>query len=705
MVDGHRKDIEGLRAIAVVVVLLYHCRFPIAAGGYVGVDVFFALSGFLMTGLLLAERTRTGGVAFRQFYARRARRLLPASVLVLVLTTVAARLVLYPLEFRSAAGDAAAAGAYAVNYRFAVEGADYLGAQVAESPVLHYWSLSVEEQFYLLWPLFVVLLLGSGLLRVRRAVAGVAAVGAASFAAALVLTESSQPWAFFSLPTRVWEFAVGAVAALAWARVRDRAPRARAALGWGGVVAVVTSVVVMDASTPFPAPWALLPVLGTTAVLLAGGAPLGPALVLDRRPFQWIGNRSYSLYLWHWPPLVLVPVALGRTLSDWENLGVVVAASVVAVAAYRFVEQPLRKGTWLSAQPMRAGLLAVALTAVAVLVPVGLSATAQADASGAAASASTTPAHDTLDRLDPDAAPLGVRVDGLDRAGEAALPANLTPTAERAGEDLPANYAGGCNAGLNATAPAPLQPCTLGDRTAPRTVAVFGDSHAAQWVPALEAEGRAQGWKVVPVTKSGCPSVDVVNWNSRLARRYRECETWRAAAVDELVRLRPDVVVVANRAAYKGLDQRPLPVADYARGLAATVDRLRSAGVDVVVLGPTPEPGDAVPACVTGHTGDVRPCDLPVGTAAPRDLSLAEADVARAAGVPFIDPLRWLCGDKVCPVVVGQFLVYRDDSHLSVPFARWLGPVLGLELRRAAPALRQVPPTVPSAPPTTQEGR
>ena len=688
MVDGHRKDIEGLRAVAVTVVLLYHCRFDVAAGGYVGVDVFFALSGFLMTGLLLAERTRTGGVAFRQFYARRVRRLLPASVLVLVLTTVASLLVLYPLEFRSAARGAAAAGAYVVNYRFAVEGADYLGAQVAESPVLHYWSLSVEEQFYVLWPVFVVLLLGSTRIRLRRAVAGVAVAGVASFVLAMVLTGTSQPWAFFSLPTRVWEFAVGGAAALLWARVRERAPRTRAALGWAGIAVVVASVVLMDATTPFPAPWALLPVLGTTAALLAGGAPRGPALVLDLPPFQWVGNRSYSLYLWHWPPLVLVPVALGRTLSPWENLGVVLVASVAAVVAYRFVEQPLRRGTWWSARPLRAGVLGVALTAVAVLVPVGLSATARADAGGPAAAASTTPAHGTLDQLDPGTVPQGVRVDGLDRAGPAPLPANLTPTAERAGEELPANYAGGCNAGLNATVPAPLQRCALGDRAASRTVAVFGDSHAAQWVPALEAEGRAQGWKVVPVTKSGCPSVDVVNWNSRLARRYRECETWRSAAVDELVRLRPDVVVVANRAAYKGLDQQPLPVADYARGLAATVDRLRRAGVDVVVLGPTPEPGDVVPACVTGHTDDVRPCDLPTGTAAPRDLSRAEAGVARAAGVPFVDPTSWLCGTEVCPVVVGQFLVYRDDSHLSVPFARWLGPVLGLELRRAVPALR-----------------
>jgi peptidoglycan/LPS O-acetylase OafA/YrhL len=688
MVDGHRKDIEGLRAIAVVVVLLYHCRFPIAAGGYVGVDVFFALSGFLMTGLLLAERTRTGGVAFRQFYARRVRRLLPASVLVLVLTTVAARLVLYPLEFRAAANDAAAAGAYVVNYRFAVEGADYLGAQVAESPVLHYWSLSVEEQFYLLWPLFIVALLGSGLVRVRRAVAGVAVVGAASFAAALVLTESSQPWAFFSLPTRVWEFAVGAAAALLWAKVRDRVPRVRAAVGWAGIVAVVASVVAMDATTPFPAPWALLPVLGTTAVLLSGGAPLGPALMLDRRPFQWIGNRSYSLYLWHWPPLVLVPVALGRTLSDWENLAVVLAASVVAVAAYRFVEQPLRRGTWLSDRPLRAGLLGIALTAVAVLVPVGMSATASVDGAGAAAAATTTPAHDTLDRLDPSSLPEGARVEGLDRSGPVPVPSNLSPPAGSAAEELPGNYSGGCNVGLTSTAPPPLRRCVYGDPDGQHTVVVFGDSHAAQWFPAIEAAGRIQGWRVVPVTKSGCPSVDVVNWNSRLSRRYRECEAWRSTAADDIVRLRPDVVVIANRAAYKGLDQRPLPLNDYTRGLAATLDRFTRDQVPVVVLGPTPEPGDAPPACVTGHTDDVRPCDLPANAAAPRDLARSEAEIARAANVPFIDPLPWLCGDGVCPVVLGQFLVYRDDSHLSVPFARWLGPVLGLELRRATPALR-----------------
>jgi hypothetical protein len=207
----------------------------------------------------------------------------------------------------------------------------------------------------------------------------------------------------------------------------------------------------------------------------------------------------------------------------------------------------------------------------------------------------------------------------------------------------------------------------------------------------------AQGFSVGSYTLEGNAPVldpdtsaepDVVNWNSRLSRRYRECEAWRSTAADDIVRLRPDVVVIANRAAYKGLDQRPLPLNDYTRGLAATLDRFTRDQVPVVVLGPTPEPGDAPPACVTGHTDDVRPCDLPANAAAPRDLARSEAEIARAANVPFIDPLPWLCGDGVCPVVLGQFLVYRDDSHLSVPFARWLGPVLGLELRRATPALR-----------------
>ncbi|MFM7064437.1 MAG: acyltransferase family protein, partial [Actinomycetes bacterium] len=673
---------------AVTAVLLYHCRFGLAAGGYVGVDVFFALSGFLMTGLLLAERTRTGGVAFRDFYARRVRRLLPASVLVLVVTTVASWLVLYPLPFRSAARDAAAAGAYVVNYRFAVEGADYLGAQVAESPVLHYWSLAVEEQFYVLWPVLVVLLLGRGRLRSGRAVAGVAVVGVASFAAAAVLTPTSQPWAFFSLPTRAWEFAVGAVAALVWSHVRERAPRARALLGWAGMAAVAASVVLMDATTPFPAPWALAPVLGTTAVLLAGGAPRGPAVLLDRGPCQWVGIRSYSLYLWHWPPLVLVPVVVGRTLTTWENLGVVLVASVVAVAAYHLVEQPLRRGRWLSARPARAALLGAGLTAVAVLVPVGMAATVSADGGGTAAPARTDPAHATLDRLDPAALPGGARVLGLDRTGQVPLPVNLTPPADAAGDELPSNYTGGCNVGLNGTDPAPVDPCVVGDPNGTRTVAVFGDSHAAQWLPALEAAGRVHGWRVVPFTKSGCPSVDVVNWNSRLSRRYQECEAWRDAAVERLGRLRPDLVVVANRAAYKGLDQQPLPVEDSARGLATTVDRLGRAGVPVLVLGPTPELGGSPPACVTGHTDDVRPCDLTSSTAAPRRFTRAWAEVARVADVPFVDPLTWLCGGATCPVVLDQFLVYRDDSHLSVPYARWLGPVLGLELRRAVPALQ-----------------
>jgi peptidoglycan/LPS O-acetylase OafA/YrhL len=319
--DGFRPDLEGLRAVAVVLVLLYHAAVPGFTGGYVGVDVFFVLSGFLITGLLLREVRRTGTISLPSFYARRARRLLPASALVLLVTMVASALVLPPLLVPGVAGDAAAASLYVSNMRFAFQATDYLQAEMAPSPLLHFWSLGVEEQFYVFWPALVLLIARGRADAGRRVAIAAGIISAVSFGLALWLTEANAPWAFFSLPTRAWELGLGAFLAIGGTQLARIPARPAAVAAWVGLAMVGISGVVLSTETPFPGTAALLPTVGS-ALVIAGGfrqAPFAPGRWLSLAIPRFLGRISYSLYLWHWPVLILPAAALGAPLPWWAR--------------------------------------------------------------------------------------------------------------------------------------------------------------------------------------------------------------------------------------------------------------------------------------------------------------------------------------------------------------------------------------------------
>ncbi len=386
-----RADIQGLRAVAVLEVVFYHAHLSFLGGGYVGVDVFFVISGFLITDLLWRERVRTGRVSLRAFYGRRARRLLPMAMLVLVVTMAASVRWVPPLQLRSVWKDGVASAFYGGNYRFAAAQANYLTSSAPPSPFQQYWSLGVEEQFYVVWPL--LLLAAASFVRpwsrrrgthslhaqvgsttVQRAerpsalvpfnVLTVVAIG--SFVFSLWLTRADQPWAFFSLPTRAWELAVGGLVALGAPVLRRLPVGAAMALGWAGLAAVVASAVGFGASTPFPGTAALAPVLGAAAILTAGLVPSrwGPVALLGTAVMGFIGAISYSWYLWHWPVLVLAPDVVGHALSEGTDLTLAAGSGLLAWASYRLVEEPSRRSKWLSAHARRSLFAGLGLSTV-----------------------------------------------------------------------------------------------------------------------------------------------------------------------------------------------------------------------------------------------------------------------------------------------------------------------------------------------------
>ncbi|WP_250001425.1 acyltransferase family protein [Actinoplanes sp. M2I2] len=673
---GFRPDIEGLRAVAVVLVVLSHAGITRFAGGYVGVDVFFVISGFLITTLLVKELDRTDTISLRGFYARRAVRLLPVSTVVLVATVVAAWFWLPATRFTSISLDALFSTFYGINWRLAAEGTDYLNATAAPSPLQHLWSLAVEEQFYLVWPLLLLAFWAR-----RRVLVALSVLVVVSLAISVQQTTSAAPWAYFGSHTRAWELGIGALVAVAGGFLR-RTPRSLAALlTWAGLTAVLVAAVTFDESTPFPGYAALLPVLGTAAVIAGGthAGGWGAGRVIGTAPFRFVGKLSYGWYLWHWPVLMIGPLALGRDPSVKTNLAFAVAALGLAWVTYHTVENPVRTRPWLRRRARRGvalGLILSASAAVLALIAGLLTPALPTGPDGPDLHAEIAAAADPRSRLtEVIAGSLG--------AGK--LPANLTPRLADAGavKQSPRIYQDQCH--LNYTQTRPAGACVYGDPDGARTMYLIGDSHAAHWFPAVDAAARNHGWRLVALTKAACQLPQVLVHNEVLKRPYTECVTWRNQVLQRVARDRPDLVVMASNdtdnGGLIGADGRTVARAGnqddplWVRAWQQTWRRLD--GIPMLLLQDTPLPDGNAPECAAVNARRLGACDRRTTRAiSERGRRGLIADAAQASGLRVIDPTPWLCGRGKCPIVIGNTLVYKDNSHLTVAYAEAVAPVV-----------------------------
>ena len=660
MHGGFRPDIQGLRAIAVLAVLVDHAGVPFFGGGYVGVDVFFVISGFLISGQLLGRLQTTGRIGFGDFYARRARRILPAALVVLALSVLGALIWMPPLLLPQTLRDAIATALYVPNYAFAAQGTDYLTVG-APSLFQHYWSLGVEEQFYLVWPALLGVIY---LVRRTRLLLGIATslVMVVSLVLCVVMTARDQPWAFFPLWTRAWELGAGALLALVVGRgARERpllAPVVAAVIGWAGLAAIVTSTVTFSSSTAFPGIAAVLPVAGAVAVILGGSAPSrgGPALVLGRRPLLFVGAISYSLYLVHWPILVLARAAAGPYVELPLIVTVALAAAAIPVAwaLHELVEDPARRAGRLSrARPRRtliatgAGVAAVAaLSAIALAVAV-----VQPLDDGRAVRASA-----------PSAPPVATSV----------VPTNLEPPLRAAAADNPALYDDGCEVGYTPSIP---HPCLFGDASRPRVV-LFGDSHAAQWFPALNKVAATGAFRLETQTKSACPSADVeLLWGGG---PYARCDRWRDAVIAQLRADPPALVILSNYSAADFAD-RTDTAGQWQRGLESTIAQL-STITRVVVIADTPDLKKDPAVCLSAHLDSASLCGRPSSVALDAPARLAELRATASSGTTLIDLTAYLCTAELCPAIIGSTLVYRDSHHLTATFSATMAGVLAARI-------------------------
>lgn len=671
--------------MAVLAVIAFHTG--AVTGGFVGVDIFFVISGFLITRLLWVELGQTGRVDLVRFYAARARRLLPAAGIVLLATALAAAVILPAVHARAVLDDGLASALYVGNYRFAITGTDYL-AHSGPSPFQHYWSLGVEEQFYLLWP---AVLLGAAFGRSRgSAVAALSILAAGSLWLSLSWTHTRPPWAFFSLPTRAWEFAAGALIALTATAWRRLPPGFAAAAGFAGLGLIGWSCLEFDQQTPYPGRAALVPVLGTVLVVAAGCSTPQRAVgrCLSLPVMRALGRLSYSWYLWHWPILVLAPAALGHPL-DWPaRLAAVAGSLVLAMLTLRYVEQPVRYAVGLRRSSGRSLALGSMITAVAVsaalllpiLVPAPVGPGAPATAAFVQpAERSRLIAAGATDPVMVAAGPIRTLVTAS--ADRRQVPADLSPPLDAAAADKPDVFYNGCvRSWLEVGAPN----CDSGDLSSPTTVALVGDSHAAMWEPALEPVARQQHWRLSTMAKVTCPLQDLPIHSPYLGREYSECVQWRAEVLQRLAAERPQLVVVGMSRRY-GSD---FGFTSYSRewldSLNTLVSELRAAsGGRVLVLGPVPDPDSVVPVCVSGELGDANACSPPRAEAINADGITAEAAATRRGGGRYAELTDLFCAQAICPVIIGSDLVFRDDNHVTTTYARKLAPVLGTVVGRA----------------------
>jgi len=693
---GHRPDIEGLRAVAVLLVVLGHAGVPLVAGGYVGVDVFFVISGFLITSLLLREKAATGRIAIGAFYARRALRLLPAACVVLVATVIGFRLWLPPVRTAEFTKDALASIGYVANIRFAWTGTDYLNAGNSPSPFQHFWSLAVEEQFYLVWPLLIV---GTAALfrQHRRALALVLTVLiAVSFTLSVTETQRSAPWAYFGAHTRAWELGVGALLAVA-ATTMTRIPvRLAIGLGWLGLVAIGTAALTFDDATAYPGWSAALPVLGAASVIAAGigGRPLpgllsvfrrglalrGAGALLELGPMLSMGRLSYSWYLWHWPVLMIAPAALGIAGTVWANVVLVAGALALAALTHRLVEDPIRHREFLRRRPQR-GLAVGACCSAVVTAAALLAGVLPHDVPAG------RPAIDLRAAVDRSNDPAVLLTTYIAQARNVTtLPGNLTPALDRVGYDKPRVYDDGCH-----LESAPTQApggCVYGDPASRTTIVLYGDSHAAQWFPAMQRIALGRRWRLVSLTKSSCSAADAPVYHDTLKRTYTECQAFQRSALGRIAQLSPALVVVASSFAYRLGDPSADQATSWRAGWDRTFAQLRATGTRVAAITDTPYPNTRVPSCLSQRPTAIDRCGTSVQAAlrGPEQRAIFQA-YAREKAVTVIDPVGWLCSD-VCPAVVGNMIVYRDNSHLSTAYAELLAPLLGARL----PALTAATP-------------
>ena len=662
------------------------------AGGYVGVDVFFVISGFVITQSMLGP-SNSRGISLSGFYAARARRILPMASLVTVVTVFASWLLLNYIRAEQVSSDAFWSTIFLANFHFSSQGTDYFSADTPPSPLQHFWSLAVEEQFYLVWPILLgILLFGFTMKSSARRLAPSVPRPRILIAIGLVIT-ASLIWcvfqtaqlpteAYFSPLSRAWELAAGAAVAVAGPYMTRIPTKIRVATSWIGLAGIVTAAFLFTEKTPFPGSAAILPIAATVLLIVGGTAVRsgGADSLLSLKPMQWVGNWSFSIYLWHWPALVIAAGYLGRELTVPEGLAIAGLSIGLSYVTWRWIEEPFRTSTWFKTDKSHSLALwpaALALSICSILVVSQSLQSAELQRAAAAQVAAPAPilAADPEAEVDPAIEQVKGAVFAA-RNGEP-IPAALTPAVDQIDGDI--FEMTGCTAGNGDTSSAI---CERGDLAATESLVLIGDSHAEHWIPAFDAIGAELGIKIIPIIKHGCTPVDVTVMAN--GAPFADCNEWRKWAINEALSYDATTTVVSstiagsvqNPAGEALTDSRISEISTlWSAGVASTTTQLGTGGSRVVILSDAPGVSEVPAECLLRRDANLGTCMWPQ-VQRTEILNKATGAGAATAGVDFVDLTNWFCFDGDCPLVIGNTVVYRDTNHITITFGTQMASLL-----------------------------
>ncbi len=677
-----RPEIQALRAVAVLTVVVYHVWPRAMPGGFVGVDVFFAISGFLITAHLVREVDLTGTLSVWRFWARRARRILPAALLTLFVCAVGTILLVPQLYWQQFLTEIGASTAYVQNWQLAADAVDYLAADNRQSPVQHFWSLSAEEQFYVLWPLLIIAAAAWTAHR-RLAIAGVlATVTGLSLAYSITQTAANPQAAYFVTPTRAWEFGAGGLLALVGTRAalshdaRVSLPDgARALLSWAGLAAIAYASAFYSTETAFPGWAAAVPVVGALAVMHAGmpRARWAPSRALALRPAQFLGDISYSVYLWHWPLLVFAPFVFVEPDLTQTRIAVLVLTVLLAWVTKVLVEDPVRRSGWLTAQPRATFAVSLAAMAIVAAVLVGGTTHVQAQIHKAERESVNLIAHQ----------PACFGAAARDTRTPCENPSLRTkvvpqPVAAKDEGNAPCSHFRKDHG---------VSVCDFGvpPELAQHTVALLGDSHASHWRAALDIVARERGWHGLSMTRTSCPFSKATKIIPEPTRT--ECLTW----VKELPQFFADHPEI-DTLFVVGITGGTVNVPPGRTMFEAKVNGFRNAWTTlpdtikhIVVIRDTPKifrsTVDCIDRAITAHRRPGIVCAVPRSKALEADPQVVAAREANSPRVQHVDLTDVFCSNRLCYPVIGGALVFKDLHHFTLVFAKTLGVPLGRALQ------------------------
>lgn len=652
--DNFRVDIQGLRGIAVLLVVLYHLDLHWLAGGYIGVDIFFVISGYLITGHLI-ETLNSNRFGFIDFYARRVRRIIPASLFVLSCTAIIACLFLPPLLIPKILKESIATALYLPNVFYAHQQTDYL-AETSLSPLLHYWSLGVEEQFYFMWPLLMFFCWRLFSHKKNYVLAILVAVITASFVGNLYLTQANQSWAFFLVFTRAWELGAGGLLAFLLKEKIHVAVNARLAVisGWYGLVILSYCALMYNEYTVFPGVAAALPVFGALLMLFAGAFNRSDSWMnqlLGNRLLQYLGMVSYSLYLWHWPIIIFAKEFFPDFGGVYALVVLFALSLLLADLTYRLIEQPFRYNTsrfYFTAKPAIVASLAGSVFIVLAAGAYNFHVKSQALHAGQLAA-------EYKPQQNPEFT--------------AYVPQNLAPDLRNVSRSVPEIYNDNCHDDLFS---ALASGCEYGNRDAKKTYVLFGDSHAAQWFPALERYSSEQGIRLVTFTKSACPAIDVKI--SQQGVESASCREWRKKALMKINQLNPEAIIIANYYGSKVLADDPFN--EWGDGLKRVFSFLPK-DARVIIISDTPNFARTPAICLSQNLLSANKCALPRNMALDTRLAALEEKIAQDNQKYFIDMNNYLCTATECGPIIGNLMVYRDQHHITIELSEKLSNALG----------------------------